>query len=581
MFFAALCSMTATVSAQLTIGERYKIFSAADPTAAIYGVGTPGDNIRFHWDLPAEGDYFKVNSVAGQGEDVFQFELNPTAYLKPSGGGISPCNTYAQASYDFTWWRLIPDEVINGVQYYLLQHVMRPDRYMFFQTSDKILYTKQVGVDGPSYDPEVRKYYQIAFEISNDPSLSLSSTMLSFSSSFLSKKIIVTGKNITSDITFTLPEGMTVSGDKVTGNKIAAADGNGDNTVTITASNYDRELNGIITVSTTGAASAQTIVVRGGLKTGTWYKSSLLTGGFGVPVNLGDSVGVEDNLSHVAVVTPDATALSQAFSFLPVTYAGDEAFFIRNAVGNYLAANEDEQRDVVWHSSLSGSEYEEWSLSGQLVTTAIDYFTAVTFRVGRTDATGYYLGLSSDHIASGTPVASRYPKDWPRGTFKLVETQAVVVNYLDASGNELKLPRLVLNDLVIDATYTALESDKANIVVGGQTYNYNATASTDHVVVGLGNSHINLVFSNVSGINDVNNSKGYRVYANENGQIVISSKTHESQAFMASVYNVAGQKIAEEVLNSATGYINMPETGIFLVNIRSNGISETHKIILK
>jgi hypothetical protein len=515
--FVALWTMATTVQAQLIIGESYKFFSAAAPTSAVYGTGTPGDNIRFHWDLPMEGDYFKVNSVAGQGDDVFQFELSPTAYLKPSGGGISPCNTYAQASYDFTWWRLIPDEEINGVQYYLLQHVVRPDRYMYFQESDQILYTNQVGEDGPPYDPSIRKYYQVAFEKSSQPSISLSSMMLAFSSPFLSKTVTVTGTNITGDITFTVPAGLTVSGAKVSNNTIAAADANGANVVTITAADYSRELDGIITVNTAGAAAAQTIVCKGGLKTGEWYTVNLLTGGFGVPVNLGDSIGLEDGLSHVAAVTPDATQLSQTFSFLPVTIAGDEAFYIRNGEGKYLAAIDDENRNCMYIPALTGSEYEEWSLSGQLVTTAIDYFTAVTFRVGRTDNTGYFLGLSSDHIAPGITIASRYPKDWPRGTFRLIETQAVVINYVTPGGRELKLPRIVLSDLTIDNTYTAAVTDKSPITVNGYTYTYNAALSTDNVIIGTGNSVINLVFDAPEGIDN----------ADVSGKIAISRQYYD------------------------------------------------------
>ena len=580
VFFAALWSMTATVSAQLTIGERYKFYSAAAPGQAVYAVGGYGDNVRFHWDLPGEGDYFKVNAVAGQGDDVFQFEINPTAFLKPSGGGISPCNTYMQASYDFTWWRLIPDEEIGGVQYYLLQHVVRPDRFMYFQESDQILYTNQVGEDGPPYAPEIRKYYQVAFEQSTDPALSISTTKLAFSSPFPTKTVTVTGTNITGDISFTLPEGISVSGTKVSGDKIAAADANAANTVTFTASSYNKSLEGQIVITTPGAAASQVIEVRGGLEKGKWYNLSLERAGYGVPVNLGDSIGVGDGLSHVASVVPDATALSQAFSFLPITYAGDETYNIRNAEGKFLAATEDENRNCIFISALTGSEYEEWALSGGWTKIGINYFDQMTLRVGRTDARGYYIGLNSDYIASGVPIASCFPKDWPRGTFKLIEAQAVVINYVHTTGQELKLPRLVLAGLTVDATYTASESDKASFTINGNLYTYNAAASTDQVVIGLNNSIINLVFDGASGINNVNTNKNYVVYANGNRQITVAGGNLASD-LTASVYTVAGQLITTETLQASDHCIHLSQAGVYLVRINGNGVSETHKIVLK
>jgi hypothetical protein len=575
----ALYTMPTTVYAQLTIGEQYKIYSEANPSNAIYMTGNPGDNARFAWDLADAGDYFKVNSVAGQDANVFQFEWSPTAYLKASGGGLSPCNTYGDINYDFTWWRLIPDDdPVGGVQYYIVQHVMRPTRFMYFNPDDFRVYTNEVGEDGPAYDAN-RKYYRVTFERSSAPSVSLSVDALAFSSAFLSKTFKVSGTNITGDITFVVPPGISVSGANVVNNTIPAAQGNGDNTVTLTVNSYDRDLNDVLAVTTPGALSTPVITLRGGLKTGVWYNLSLLTGGFGIPVNLGDSVGA-DGLSYVAAVVPDATVSTQAFSFLPVTYAGDEAFFVRNAVGNYLAANEDDYRDVVWHPALVGSEYEEWSLSGQLVTTAINYFEALTLRTGRTSAPGYYLGLNSDAITSGVRIAAHFSKDWARGTFKLSEVQAVVINYVDANGKELKLPRVVLTGLTVDATYTASASDKANIVVGGQTWQYNAAASTDHVVVGLGNAVINLVFSNTVGIKDIGTAARPLVYANGQRQIVVAA-VDAGLGATVSVYNLTGQRVDSRVLNASGAAIDVPEGGVYLVTVRSKGVAETYKVVLK
>jgi hypothetical protein len=584
-FIVASWMMATTVRAQLTIGEQYKIYSEAAPANAIYMTGSSGENARFNWDLPDAGDYFKVNGkLASLGEeevDVFEFELRPGVYLKPSGGGLSPCNTYDSQNYDFNWWYLIEDgDPEGGVQYYVVQNMFRPTRFLYFNPDDpQQLYTNEVGEDGPPYNTN-RKYYRVAFEKSSSPAVSLSTAALAFSSSFLSKPVVVTGTNITGDITFIVPEGITLSGSSVVNSdgtySIPAAGANAANTVIITADSYDRELSGEIVVTTPGVLSPQIITLRGGLKVGTWYNLPLLSD-FGVPVNLGDSIGTDDGISYVASAVPDATAPTQAFSFLPVTYAGDEAFFIRNALGNYLAAEEDDDRYVVWHSSLVGSEYEEWSLSGRAGDASINYFGRITFRTGRTDAPIDYLGLRSDYSFPGYRIAAIYPKNWFRGTFYLRETQAVVINYVDGAGNELKLPRVVLTGLTVDGTYTVLGSDKADISFNGQTCTYNAAASIEQVVVGLGNSVINLVFSNPSGIKDVNAAKAYQVYADSNRRIIVSGY----QPAEVSVYNVAGQKIAGQLLNAGAGSIELPDAGIYIVNIRSNYVAETHKIVLK
>lgn len=252
LFFVALCLMTTTIYAQLTDGSGYKIFCAADPVHGIYG------STSFSWDGAQPAAYYKANNITERGADVWQFETAEAKFIKTSNSGLAVCDVIA-SSESTSYWKLIPDgEAVGGIQYYILQNVGRSDRYMYFYADTKQLCTNQVTVP----TDETRNYYRIGFEIDNStppepvPILSVSPASLTFSSSDLSKNISVTSSNLTGDITFGVPAGITLSGTNVVDNggnySIASTNANGSNTVTVTATG---SVNGTLTISSAGAVS--------------------------------------------------------------------------------------------------------------------------------------------------------------------------------------------------------------------------------------------------------------------------------------------------------------------------------------
>jgi hypothetical protein len=493
LFFAAVCSFTASVYAQLSNGSQYRIFSEADPAHGLYYTNTVASP-NFQWGNNVEsGVFLTANHNADWADDVWQFEYATGAYIRTAGGGLTAC-AYSgnQAGEMSNRWKLIPDGTpVGNIQYYLLKNLQNSaNRHMYFQESDKKVYTNEVT---PPAD-DTRKYYRIGFELNASPVLNISTASLAFSTGFLSKNVTITGENIAADITFTVPAGITLSGTNVVnsaGNySIAAANANGTNTVTITA-NSDEGIDGTLTASSTGATS-RSIVLKSGIKQDVWYNIKLFHATEQLYI---DADAASPSLP--AVQSLNTANPVQYFTFIPVL-GKDETFNIKNAAGDYLVGNAD--GTAVYQSVLAGDASDEWTTDLRNGSTVLDYFTEFTLKVGSRPSPNY-LALSAG-TAAGVSLVCNKTKDDPRGTWIL------------------------------------------------KTTTYNTT-----------------------GIKDI--SAKTSVFA-ANRQIVVSA----SQPVSVRVYNLAGQKVAEKALDKAKS-ICVPNVGIYLVSIRGNSISETHKVILK
>lgn len=69
------------------------------------------------------------------------------------------------------------------------------------------------------------------------------------------------------------------------------------------------------------------------------------------------------------------------------------------------------------------------------------------------------------------------------------------------------------------------------------------------------------------------------VFMTKNHQIGVYSKTDSNRDVKVEIYNVTGQKIAEEVLKSSYTYIPVPETGIYMIKINTAGNTDSYKIM--
>lgn len=492
LFFVALCVMSTTAYAQLSNGSQYRVFSEADPAHGVYGTDP------FFWGSSEEsGSFLTANNIAEWGADVWQFEYAANSFIRTAGGGKVLCATSSNPTGEpSNRWKLIADgELVGGVQYYLLQNQHNTARYMYFNPDDNKLYTNDAGVP----EGETRKYYRVGFEKNEAPVLNVSTITLVFSSTFLSKDITVSGENIAADITFSVPMGITLSGTNVVNNagsySIAAANANGDNTVTVTA-NSDTGIDGTLSVSSTGA-TGKNITLKSGVKQGAWYNIKQFHQSENLHIGATAAAPAQP-----AVVVPNAEATNQLFTFIPVG-GKDETFNLKNADGDYLLGRAD---GSTAYGAITEADEAEWTLDIRNGSTVIDYFTEFTLYVGSRTLPNY-LALSAG-TAADVPLAADKYRDDPRGTFILIPTSYIPTSIKEA------------------------------------------------------------------------NEKTF-VYANGNRQIVISGKSFASQLAVASVYNVTGQRIVTKTLETADSYIDVPEAGIYVVNISSNGVSKTHKIILK
>ena len=64
-------------------------------------------------------------------------------------------------------------------------------------------------------------------------------------------------------------------------------------------------------------------------------------------------------------------------------------------------------------------------------------------------------------------------------------------------------------------------------------------------------------------------------------QIGVFSENAINANVNVTVYNSVGQQVAKKTLNAKNNIICVPETGIYLVSINSNGLTNTQKIILR
>jgi len=250
----------------------------------------------------------------------------------------------------------------------------------------------------------------------------------------------------------------------------------GTSGVIVTATPSAGVVNGDITI--TDGDLTKIVPYTLGASIGKWYSMTQLISNLalGYAETGGDNPGP-------AVVTPDATALTQVFTFIPVT--GKAGIFnIQNGEGNYLG-NAGGWKSY-YNTTLATPTNNEWTLFG-------DAFTSLRLKV---TSSGY---LASNSVTAGSSMYCDKSNTNANGTFMLTEAHAVVINYINAEGVKLKSSRTELG-LVTDETYTATEADMASFVDAlGVTYYYDSS-STNSVTVAAGNAFINLKFQGAPSI---------------------------------------------------------------------------------
>ena len=109
---------------------------------------------------------------------------------------------------------------------------------------------------------------------------------------------------------------------------------------------------------------------------------------------------------------------------------------------------------------------------------------------------------------------------------------------------------------------------------GGYNFVSDATSSVDRFSILFKSPGVTTGINNSYKINNEN-----YVFMTKNHQIGIYSKIAPSQDIKVLVYNVTGQKIAEQVMKSSYTYITVPETGIYMIKINMPEKTESYKII--
>ena len=160
------------------------------------------------------------------------------------------------------------------------------------------------------------------------PSILASKTNLSYSTSTNTGTFDITGANITSDITISVPTGITLSGTYVTGSAptytIVLANANAVNTVTTTWGKANNIASGTITVASSGATSKTVaITTTSDVETSTLSNIALSTGilnpvfatgttsySVKVPANVSSVTVTGTASSSVASISNNATAIS-------------------------------------------------------------------------------------------------------------------------------------------------------------------------------------------------------------------------------------------------------------------------------
>jgi hypothetical protein len=387
-----LLSSATMTYAQVTDGAYYQIYSAADASNGVFGshYNTAGQLEGFSWgDASQTAHAYKLNNVASAGVDVWTIQASEFHFISTKGGATTACGTDIISAFLPAQWKLLPD----GGDYYLVQSVHNPLRYLYFDSATKRLSTKETEGDVP-YDAS-RAYFQIKFEVNAAPLIALPVTSLSFSSSFLTKEIPVYGENLTGDILFEVPDGITLSGEGIVANGAGKykrpLDYTYEPTVVNITATVTEGLAGVITITSEGAQE-QVIIVKSGLKVGSWYNLHL----FHPTVEA--FLGANDATTP-AIVVPNATALDQVFTFIPVSGNGNlETFKIRNGNGAYLL---NDANGSARYGALTGTAADEWTFQIRDVDKYLDYFYAFTLLAGtKQGQTNAYLGHGSTAIGA-------------------------------------------------------------------------------------------------------------------------------------------------------------------------------------
>ena len=176
-------------------------------------------------------------------------------------------------------------------------------------------------------------------------------------------------------------------------------------------------------------------------------------------------------------MTVDAADAGQIFKFEIIE---GETYGILSGEGNYLAKSTANAWSTTYLTALDGDN-TSWMIEG-------DVASDIRLKVL---ASAY---IASDAITSGSSLYCNKAVDNANGAFQITEAQAVIINYVDGDGVELKKPRAQVAGLTTGETYTATTDDKADFTIGETTYTYD-DSSVDNVTIADGNAEINLAFT--------------------------------------------------------------------------------------
>ncbi|MDD4991936.1 MAG: T9SS type A sorting domain-containing protein [Paludibacter sp.] len=274
------------------------------------------------------------------------------------------------------------------------------------------------------------------------PIISIAEKTLSFDGAENVKTLTVTGSNLTTDITLTVPTGISLSGANVTGSgttyTIALANANKINSVTVT---YDKlsTVSGNISASNGALATATSAV--------TATPSFIPTSGvkyYLLQTNLksGKVVGVV-SATQPALNNADLY-LSQKFEFVPVSGIAN-CYYLKNDSSMYL--NSVGTTTGLVYESATNSTNSQWLIA----------CTASTLLKFKNVATGAYL--TSTDVAAGTVLSASGLSSDVNATYKLIASTDMIQNNMIDGGFE--------NAIVDGAPLGTWINDKSQVLGGG------------------------------------------------------------------------------------------------------------------
>lgn len=243
------------------------------------------------------------------------------------------------------------------------------------------------------------------------PIITIAEKTLAFDGAENVKTLTVTGSNLTTDITFTVPAGISLSGTNVTGSgttyTIALANANKINTVTVT---YDKvaTVSGNISASNGAAATATSAV--------TATPSFIPTVGvkyYLLQTNLLSSKVVGVVTSNQPALNNADVYLSQKFEFIPVAGIAN-AYYLKNDSAMYL--NSVGSTNGLVYEPATNSANSQWLITG----------TASTSLKFKNVATGAYL--TSAAVAAGSVLTASGLNSDVNATYKLIASTALFQN---------------------------------------------------------------------------------------------------------------------------------------------------------